>query len=138
MVEKSTVAKVHNSFGRCLLADNFFDRFYEIFLASNDEVPRRFASTDFTKQKALLRHGLGTVLNYATGDNALANHAVARLKVSHGKDSLNIPPALYANWIDSLVKTVAECDPEFTEQLGEDWQEVVMPAVQEMVSGYSK
>ncbi|MDH5632462.1 MAG: globin [Gammaproteobacteria bacterium] len=138
MVEKSTVARVHNSFGRCLLGDRFFDRFYEIFLASNDEVPKRFAKTDFKKQKELLRHGLGTVLNYATGSNAMANHAVARLKTSHGKENLNIPPALYASWIDSLVKTVSECDPEFTEQLREDWQEVVMPAIKEMVSGYSK
>lgn len=137
MVDESIVADVHNSYGRCLLGDRFLNRFYDIFFASDDEIPRRFATIDLDKQKELLRHGLGTVLNYAKKDNDMATFAIARLKDSHGPDKLNIEPALFELWKQSLVKAVSECDPEYTPELGEKWKMVVQPAIEEMTSAFS-
>ena len=136
MVNKIALVDVYNSYGRCLMDDNFFDHLYNTFLTSNDEIPRRFAKTNIAKQKELIRHGLGTVLNYAKEDNAMAALVIARLKDSHGPDKLDIEPRLYAFWIDTLIKTVMKCDPEFTPELGESWKHVVMPAVTEMISAY--
>lgn len=136
MVNKIALVDVYNSYGRCLLDDKFFDHFYHSFLASDDEVTKRFAKTNIAKQKELIRHGLGTVLNYAKEDNAMAAHTIARLRDSHGPDNLDIEPRLYAYWIDSLIKTVAQCDTEYTPELGESWKQVVMPAVKQMISAY--
>lgn len=136
IVNKIALVDVYNSYGRCLLDDTFFDHLYYTFLASNDEIPRRFAKTEISKQKEVIRHSLGTVLNYAKEDDAMAAQVIARLKDSHGPGKLNIEPKLYAFWIDSLIKTVKKCDPDFTPELGESWKHVVMPAVTEMISAY--
>ncbi len=42
---------VQTSFDQCLATGDFFQTFYDIFLATSPEITSKFAQTDFNKQK---------------------------------------------------------------------------------------
>lgn len=48
----------NDSYERCMRRPGFIDRFYEILMASSQEVADKFAHTDFRKQKRLLKASL--------------------------------------------------------------------------------
>ncbi len=45
---------VSESLSRCGEADDFYDTFYDVFLAKSAEIPPLFANTVFTRQKQIL------------------------------------------------------------------------------------
>lgn len=130
--DKST--RVQASYARCLSGTRFLDRFYDIFMA-HPEIRPLFAKTDMEKQKHLLRHGLSSVLMYAQ-NYATARSCLLRIQETHSRQNLNIHPKLYPIWIDSLMRAVGECDPQFDAQLEADWREIIAPGIDLIVSGY--
>ena len=58
---------LQQSYGRCLRAGGFIERFYEIFLASHDQIELAFSSTDFQKQRLALRRGISIAISHAAG-----------------------------------------------------------------------
>ncbi|MDH4224794.1 MAG: globin [Deltaproteobacteria bacterium] len=126
---------VKMSFGRCVVHAGFFDRFYQIFLASNPIIANKFANTDLTAQKKVLKQGLNMVMMYADGQ-ILAKKAVGRIRDSHSQGRLNIPPGMYGFWETSLMKTIAEFDPQFSPDLETQWRAVLKPALEVIKGGY--
>jgi len=45
----------NDSLARCLRRGELFQRFYELFLASSDEVREKFRATDFRRQRRMLQ-----------------------------------------------------------------------------------
>ena len=54
-MDKPAIRIFNDSLARCLSNDRFFRRFYELFLASSQEVRDKFRNTDFAKQNRMLR-----------------------------------------------------------------------------------
>jgi len=127
--------KVQTSFGRCLTHERFFDRFYEIFVASHPGIRPMFARTDMFRQKGLLRHGLMSALMYAESD-LMAKACIDRIRESHGRSRLNIRLELYRHWLVGIVQAVSDCDPEFMPALGRLWRGALLPAAECIQSGY--
>jgi len=126
--------KVVASFGRCTMNRKFFDRFYEIFLKSHPSIPPMFKSTDFAKQKGLLRSGVSMMLMLDKGQ-MVAKMALDRIAASHGaKGKVNVPHSLYPYWIDSLIAAVKECDAECTPELEREWRQVLQRGVNHIMS----
>ncbi|MDH4134994.1 MAG: globin [Gammaproteobacteria bacterium] len=134
-MERNEIAAVQDSFGRCLTQDKFFDRFYEIFIASHPDIRPMFARTDMAKQKELLRHGLMSALMFVE-DDVMAKACIDRIRGSHGHGRLNIRPELYRYWLESILRTVSECDPGHTPEVGQLWRQALQPAVEHIKSGY--
>lgn len=135
MTNHQSLMDVQTSFGRCLTHVRFFDRFYDIFMASHREIRPMFENTDMVKQKHLLRHGLMSALMFAE-DDAMARLCIDRIRDSHGRGRLNIRPDLYPHWINSIVQVVSEFDSEYTPKLGQLWRDALTPAVERIKSGY--
>lgn len=135
-IDPKILREVETSYGRCLLKDGFLNRFYEIFITSHPDIRPMFAHTDFSAQIGLLRHGLNSVFMFSE-NNPIARKTLTRIRSSHSKDKLNIAPSLYRYWIDSLIKTVSEFDPEFTSDIEQAWRCVIQPAVDYITSGYT-
>ncbi|MDH4121869.1 MAG: globin [Deltaproteobacteria bacterium] len=133
--QKATNDVVNESFGRCLMKPDFFDRFYEVFLSSNPVIKGYFKNTDFTKQKQLLRQGLSAALLYARGSGS-AKFLVDNITKTHSRHQLNITPGLYPYWIDSLIKVVEDCDPKFTPELEKEWRQTIAIVVDQIKGGY--
>ena len=115
---------IEKSYGRCCANAKFFDRFYDLFLSSHPSIPALFAHTDFSKQKALLRSGIAMIVMHAQGD-VFGTRSLDKIGDSHSKAKLDINPCLYPLWIDSLMHTIKECDPELTPALEAEWRRIL-------------
>lgn len=118
-------ADLHQSYGRCLRDKEFIGRFYEVFLASNPDVPALFAQTDFSKQRMALRRGI-TMAIFHAGGSKVVDRGINEMASVHAKSGrCPVPAALYKDWVASLLQVVEEGDPEADEALMARWREAL-------------
>jgi hemoglobin-like flavoprotein len=121
----------NNSYERCTKDDQFFDRFYQIFLASNEEVKKKFRLTDMEKQKGMLKNSLIFLLASYLDSSQL--NKIAR---SHSKQQYNIEPKLYVFWLDSMIESVRVTDSHFSEDIESAWRAVMQKGIDYMIRNY--
>lgn len=106
--------------GQSTHGDDFFARFYERFLSTSPEVRDKFRDTDFSVQREMLRRSLTHVERFSVYRRA--DEAMRRIADRHARSDLDIEPYLYDIWLDSLVETVRELDPEFEDDVEIAWR----------------
>lgn len=126
---------VKQSFARCMIKGDVVGRFYEIFLASHPDIKPRFANTDFDAQKHLLRQSVNLAMMFAN-DNQVGIKGIKRIRKSHSKSGLNIPPDLYPYWKKSFIQAASEFDQEFSDELNTQWNEVLQKTIDFIIEGY--
>ncbi|RQR34395.1 globin [Burkholderia sp. Bp9143] len=88
--------------------ERFFDRFYEIFLNSSEQIREKFANTEMTRQKALMRKSFFHLLNlYHT---KVTSDYLERIASEHGPSKLAIPEQMFNAWRAAILATVRELD----------------------------
>ena len=125
-------AKVaQQSYERCLLAPDFFAYLYDRLLASDPRIPPMFAKTEFPRQYRLLQHGVGLLLIYARrADDELLERIAAR----HSPRGLNVEPAMYENFVASLLSAVRRADPQCSAEVEDAWRQALGPGLAFMSS----
>ena len=114
---------LQGSYGRCLRAGGFIERFYELFLASHPDISPMFEKTDFRQQRLALRRGISVAISHAEG-LGMVQRSVDEMACVHARQGRTpVRPELYGYWIESLLATVREFDPEVTPALLERWRE---------------
>ena len=126
------------SLKRCNANPGFLDRFYEKFLASSPAVREKFAKTDFVHQKRALRASLHTMLLAAEQEETGPERYLRDLAAQHSRGGLDIGAELYDLWLDSLLATVRECDPEFTPEIEEAWESIMSVGIRYILSHYHR
>lgn len=127
---------VRPSFLRCSKHDNeFFDAFYANLADHIPGVGAMFAETDMQKQNELVRDGIRSLIDYAAGDPDVARE-LEHLGKLHSQRHLGIQPSMYSGWVDALVQTVEEHDPQISDDLEAAWREVLSPGIDLMISFY--
>ncbi|MEZ4700988.1 MAG: globin [Rhodothermales bacterium] len=129
-------AKFRSSLLRCLSNIHFLERFYDTFMASSPEVRNAFAHSDMERQMAMLNASLYQLMNLYEKRDDKARAFIQELGASHGKHGHQIPPALYDLWLDSLLKTVEECDAQYDASIGQAWREVMSYGIGLMKSNW--
>lgn len=122
------------SLKRCNAVPDFLDRFYEKFLASSPKVKEKFAKTNFTRQKRALRASLHLLLIAAEDERRGPERYLRDIAAGHSRAHLDITAELYDLWLDSLLATVRECDPEFDSEVENAWERVMMVGIHYMIS----
>jgi len=112
----------------------FIGRFYDLFFASSEQVERRFARTDMSRQKTMLHDSLHTMVQFSR--TRRLTDALARLARIHSRGEQDIPPALYDRWLDSLMQTVREFDPQFDQNTELAWRLTLAPGISYLRFGY--
>lgn len=125
----------NSSLDRCLADAGFIPCFYERFLASSEDVRRKFEHTNFPDQQKRLARSLRVLGAAMQGDLVALRHLNARAE-SHSQHNLDIRPDLYLLWEDALMKTASEVDPEWNEHVAESWRVVLIHAIHYMVKRY--
>jgi hemoglobin-like flavoprotein len=136
-VDQAKLKMFDESLRRCNAREGFLDLFYEIFLSSSPKVQEKFAKTDFVRQKRALRASLHIMLLAAEDEESGPERYLSDLARQHSKRMLDVGAELYDLWLDSLIRTVKECDPEFTPEIETAWEEVMMIGVRHMLSHYN-
>ncbi len=117
---------VFQSYGRCCRKDEFFVDFYDFFMSSSDTIRNRFLKTDMEAQRHLLRNGIMQLILHARG---MSDRKLRALGESHNRNHYDIKPEWYTLWLEALLKTVRQHDPDYTPELGKAWREVLNPGI---------
>ena len=112
----------NDSLARCLRGGQFFQRFYELFLASSPEVSDKFHSTDFRKQRRMLQPSIYMLVEYIALGWPECEAYLERIAAAHGKHGRDIPPHLYDLWLECLLRAVKECDDRCSTQVEAAWR----------------
>jgi hemoglobin-like flavoprotein len=124
-------AITRTSFTRCVESPGFFPAFYRNFFVALPAAEPLFAKTDLSRQHRLLEHAIKILLIFPQQPPGEPN-VLARLAEKHGKAGLGIDPAWYAIFLDSLILTARQFDPEFSPAVGAAWREALQPGMDYM------
>jgi hemoglobin-like flavoprotein len=127
----------NDSLERCTQRIDFIDRFYQSFLASSDEVRKKFENTDFRRQRKMLRSSLYLLILACEGMPEGMQH-LERIAELHSKGERDIPPHLYELWANCLIQTVQECDSRFDARTEKAWRSMVKIGIDYMIDHYKK
>lgn len=125
----------HDSYARCRAQPHFLPRFYDLFLGKGERISERFEGVDMERQRRMLRASLELVILAATS-GIDPGFFLAPMAKRHGRKQYDIPPALYADWLDALLETAAECDPDFDGETRAVWVQVMSVGIRYMTSQY--
>jgi hemoglobin-like flavoprotein len=134
-VDRATMAAAKASYDRCCAAEHFFEDFYRNFFARCPRAKPMFAHTDFERQNNLLRHAFGLLLVFPNQPEREPT-ILARVAERHSRRELGVDPSMYSPFMDALIDTVRECDPQFTPAVESAWRLTVEQGVAYMQSKY--
>ncbi len=137
-MDEKTLLLLDGSLHRCASNPEFLDRFYKRFLESSPDVREKFANTDFVRQKRALRASLHLMLLAAEDEKNGPERYLRDLAFRHGRGQLDIGSYLYDLWLDSLLETVRECDPEWSPEIERAWEQVMGVGISYLLRYYNK
>lgn len=127
-MKPNPVAVAKASYARCLSTSDFLLTFYRNFFRVCPAAEPLFANINLDRQARLLQHALGLLLAFPATSTQEPT-VLTRLAVKHGPEGLNIDPSMYPPFLEALVESATEHDPEFTPAIAEAWREAVKPGL---------
>jgi len=124
---------VFQSYGRACNQADFFEYFYGAFMSKSEDIRAMFKNTKMETQRGLLRGGIMWLIMHARG---MPDTKIRALGESHSKKNMDIHPMHYGLWLDALIETLEKFDPEFNQELGSTWREVLLPGIQMIQNMY--
>jgi hypothetical protein len=122
LVADEHLDRFHESLERVKQDPAFFDRFYQRFLASSDEVAAMFVGVDLDRIKAKIRQSLLFTM-LASDGNASARERLVGLGALHARRG--VLRHHYDLWLDALLSVVEEKDPKFDLPIEQSWRAVL-------------
>ena len=105
-------------------ADAFFERFYTNFLARPGVEPL-FDGTDMSRQAQMLRKSFFHLVTFQMLNEPTPE--LERLGAVHARQG--VPVEMFDVWLDALLTTIAEFDPEFCETTRLAWCWALAPGI---------
>lgn len=112
---------------RSIEGRDFFAAFYNNFLNASEEVRRRFENTDMQTQRRMLKKSFYNLLIFY-GSNQADNY-LRKIAIAHDKDHLDIKPALYDLWLETLIQTIEAYDEDFNSNVELAWRLIMTPGI---------
>jgi len=105
-------------------------------MGASDDIRAKFEHTDFERQKKVLSDSLFLMLTAAGASRGFARVELEKLAKRHSREELDIKPEWYAIWLDNLMKTVSEFDPEYSDDVDAAWRASIKDSVDLLIAGY--
>ena len=101
------------------------DRFYEHFRASDARIDRHLADVNWDEQRWIFAQFISALIDVVErGENSPAY--MARLTNNCREDGeFPISPEMYDDWLESMIKSLCELDPDFSSELEAIWRETL-------------
>ena len=115
------VKMARDSFDRCRDRPGYFDAFYANFFSACPAAKPMFAKTDFPRQHRLLQHGIGLLFSLNQETDSEPN-ILTRVAERHGRGALEVDPAWYPLFLDSLIQTARQFDTKFSPEVEQAWR----------------
>ncbi len=127
----SDVMQVTESLRRCYASDGFFGVFFDSLIKRRPQVVTLFEGADEVVLRNFLRNALTLLLMDATG-SPHAKAKIAHVHQRHSPGDLDIDPAWFPDWTESLLQAVRASDPKVTADLERAWRRVIEPGVRKV------
>lgn len=114
----------------------FFDLFYQLFIAANEEVAEKFKHTDFERQKRVLRESLKELLMFFLS-HRITPYMKGLARV-HDRSHRDIRPELYELWLEKLLEAARRLDEHFDDDDELAWRLVLRPGIEFMKFHYDR
>jgi hemoglobin-like flavoprotein len=137
MRTKPEIELFNDSLARCNRGGQFFQRFYELFLASSPEVRDKFRTTDIRKHRRMLQDAFYTLMEYIALASPECQAYLEGIAVTHGTQGHDIAPHLYDLWLECLLSAVKECDDLYSTKVEGAWRHMMGPGVHFLKSRYN-
>ena len=137
-MQGSHVGRFNSSLTRCLRSKTFFQRFYELFLASSAEVRDKFGAADTRKHRKKLQTSFYILMEYVSFGGPESRAYLERLAEDHSNRGRDIPPHLYDLWLDCLLQAVKECDQLYSDEVDAAWRYVMGAGISYFKSRYDR
>lgn len=138
MTEESKGGLFSSSFKRAIggysFNNDFIEHFYTNLIGHSEEIATMFKSTNMSAQKTMLHDSLYLMVDYYQSNKLPIG--MSRIAEVHSRRDKAIPEQMYDIWLDRLIATVAEFDPEFNEEVESAWREVLAPGISYMKGQY--
>ena len=73
---------------------------------------------------------------YAEKHDELAKDVLTKIRKSHSRERFNVKPEYYDYWLQSLIDTLKVCDPNFSDNLEQDWRDMMQVTIDYITEGY--
>ena len=112
----------------------FFQSFYDNFFSKSDEIREKFTNVDMPAQVGVLQKSMVHILSfYVAKTDSEYLHSIA---MTHSRGQYDIKPEYYDIWLESLLETVRNMDPEFEDNIELAWRLAMTPGIQFMKFHY--
>ena len=132
MTDQTDIEMVNDSLERCGSPLDLFDSFYIRFRDSSEEVKAKFRNTDLRTQSRALREAFYLLLRAVGGDPEAWQHLELRA-LRHDRRHLDIGPWMYQLWLDCLLETIREFDPDFDSVTEAAWRRIMQRGIDFMI-----
>lgn len=112
--------------------DLFFKHYNDKFINADPQIAVLFSNTGMEQRAKILMESMTHIISFVTSNEA--SEEINRIAISHGKDDLNITTEFYDIWLECLIDTVRELDPEFNSQVEKAWRAIMSPGLEYMKS----
>ncbi len=123
-----SIATARASYERCCASPDFLPTFYHHFFEACPKAKPMFAQTNFTTQVNLLRHAIGLLFIFPNHPGE-ERTVLSRLAERHSRRDLRVDPEMYPAWVDSLVRTASQFDPQFSPDIEGAWRKAIAPGI---------
>lgn len=123
----------NDSLERCTSRPGFLERFYETLTTTSPEAAEKLRHTDIRKQALMLRASLYMLM--LAGKPGAEAH-LTRIASIHSRRGRDIRPELHDVWLECLIETVREFDPQFDPQIEAAWRRTLRPGIEFIKSKY--
>lgn len=135
MTDQANVELVNDSLERCPNQLEFFDSFYLRFRDSSDIIAAKFDNTNMRAQSRALRDSFYLLLR-AVGDDPVAWQQLELRALRHDHEHLDISPWMYQVWLECLIDTIREFDPEIDDATESAWRRIMQQGINFMIARY--
>jgi len=138
MVDREAAQVAKASFDRCSAAPDFLPAFYRHFFEACPDAKPLFAKTDFERQNKALRDAIGLLLiaPFFSMEADAPPTILSRVAERHSRRHLGIEPRFYPPFVDCLITSVKEFDPECSPAIEAAWRAAIARGVAYMQSRY--
>lgn len=127
-MDRESIELVRKSYMRVIAQPEFGDAFYDKFIKTNVNIAEKFKETSKIKQRIMVSEGLRLLVDYAASGKC--SERLQTLAEKHDSRHLNILPAWYQLYKETLLEALSEYDPDYDDRLKNVWISILDKGIQ--------
>jgi len=117
---------LNQSLTRCTANPQFLRIFYEHLLDTSPAIKALFDESNMESHMEVVKISLMTMVSSADSDESIEEY----LKdIAQKHVDMDIKPEFFKFWEISLMATIAECDPDYNEQIRRAWKTIISKGI---------